>query len=397
VTPERADIRLALAVDAVPPATRLFLALLDLQELVAVVEERRRIRRRCDEIMRDAVAYRSPPEQHMDEQLNASRLLLLRHGFIPRGLRGPLVEQAEAVESANAHRHSQGDARAHQVAVIARAVKRTLHPDVSDVALVFREEEIAEAIDRLKTAEQLVDSEMAYEVLLETLPKFHVGRVRRRLAQGASFEDLIAEDPAIVAELTWLRWLTLQPGCRLADLPYPNLNLAKTEAARMTKDAEKLTLAHAFALAYAAAEDVLNYRRSKPTDPEVLQALTNVIGDMAYVANELWTMEATVEEAANASVLVERLHAGVEREVREMGDAVFHLTKLAMPERVAPEQLAAGAASLSRSVHWVNNALSQFQSVLRAAERQPGNRPARPGYQGYKGKASPPSGLASRL
>ncbi len=393
MTRDPVEMRFALVIDAVPPVTRLFIALLDLQELVAVVEERRRVRRRCDEITREAMAYRSPPEQQMDDQLDATRLLLLQHGFIPRGLRGPLVEQAEEVESANAHRRPRDPARAHYASAMAREVKRTLHPDVSDVALVLSEEEIAEAIARMKTAEQLADPDMAYEVLLETLPKYHVGRVRQRLAQGVSLDDVANEDPTIVDELRWLRWLTLQPGRRVADLLYPNLNAAKTEASQMMKEADKLTLAHAYALAYAAAEDVFSYRRTKPTDAAGLETLTKVLGDMANVGHDLWMTEAEVEEAVNASVLVKRLHAGVGREVREIGNAVYHMGKLLMPERVYPESISSGASTLNRAVHWVNNSLTQFKMELRAAERRMLDRPA---TITPRGEVSPLSGLVRR-
>ncbi len=369
------DPHRALVVDSIPPAIGLFAALFDLEALVAVVEERRRIRRRCDEITREAMSYRSPPEEEMDDRLDATRLLLLKCGFVPRGLRGPLGDQLEDPELPVATRRAADPARARHASAMAREVKRTLHPDVTHDPAVLPEEEIAEAITRVKIAEQLADADMAYEVLIETLPKYHVGRARQRLAAGVSLEELAREDPSLVGELRWLRWLTLQPGRRVADLPFPNLNAAKTDAARMMKEADRLTLAHAFALAYAAAEDVLNYRRSKPTDADGLETLTDVLGHMAEVGHDLWTTEARVEESLNASVLVKRLHAGVGREVRELGNAVYHVAKVLAPEHVYPESIASAAATLNRAVHWVNNALTQFKMELRAAERRLAERP----------------------
>ncbi len=378
ITGPTRDTHHALAVAGVPPAVSLFLALFALEALVTVVEERRRIRRRCDEITREAMSYRSPPEREMDDRLDATRLVLLQRGFVPRGLRGPLADRLDDQEQQEALRHSLDPARARHASAMAREVKRTLHPDTNEALLVLSEEEIAEAIARVKTAEELADPDLAYEVLIETLPKYHVGRARQRLAAGMSLVELASEEPSLAAELHWLRWLTLQPGRRVADLPYPNLSKAKTDAARMMKEADRLTLAHAFALAYAAAEDVRNYRRTKPTDADGLETLSNVVGHMAEVGHDLWTTEAQVEEALNASVLVKRLHAGVGREVRELGNAVYHVAKVLAPDEVYPESIASAAATLHRAVHWVNNALTQFKMELRAAERRLAERPPAP-------------------
>jgi hypothetical protein len=236
--------------------------------------------------------------------------------------------------------------------------------------LALGELELAEAMERAKTADLLGDPLMAYEILLETLPKFYSAKVLYRLAQGASLEQVAQEDPGLVRELHWLRWLTVQPGHRIADLPYPNLNQAKVDAMNMRKEADRLTLAHAYALAYATVEDIITFRKSRPTDETGLETLTGAMTEMAAVGHDLWVTEATVEEAVNASVLVKRLHAGVGREVREVGNAVFHVAKIVNPDHVLPDSLAAAAATLKRSVNWVDNALTQFKMETHAAERR---------------------------
>jgi hypothetical protein len=364
------DYQHAVAVDATPPGTRLLLLLLAFQDLVAAVEERRRVRRRCDELLREAMAYRSAPEQEMDDRLDATRLLLLEQGFIPRGLRGPLApEELTDLEEADAPPGVPRDAtRAHVANALAREVKLTLHPDLAgDAPLALGEDEIAEAIARAKTAERLGDPELAYEVLLETLPKYHVQRARQRIEAGIPLDQIALDEPTIVSELSRLRWVTMQPGRRVADLPYPNLNLAKTEAARLQKEAERLTLAHAFALAYAAAEDVIRYRKTLPTDETALETLVEVLNEMASVGHDLWVTEATAEESVNANVLVKRLHSGVGREVRDLGNAVYHLAKVLAPDTVYAESVATAAATLRRAVAWVDNSLTQFKMELHAA------------------------------
>lgn len=83
----------AIVADSLPPGTALLILLFQMEGLVAAVEARRLRRRAGEELIREAQAHRSAPEREMDDCLDATRLLLLSKGFVPRGLRGPLAPE----------------------------------------------------------------------------------------------------------------------------------------------------------------------------------------------------------------------------------------------------------------------------------------------------------------
>ncbi|MBI2031563.1 MAG: hypothetical protein HYT08_03010 [Candidatus Levybacteria bacterium] len=207
---DRDDINTNLPVAEASPAARLATSLFHLDIISQKMQERRDLRRRNEQIVKDAIEYRSPFEQEMIAALVETRGLLFERGIISQDTEKMEKLQVRTERELEVESNGQRDTAA--IKGILREISHTVHSDTADsvASHIFPKEEKPEIIGMVIRAKDIGSLEMAEEVYLETMPKFYFEEVKSFLRDGLSFEQIIKLHPDLLPKIDKVREAALK-------------------------------------------------------------------------------------------------------------------------------------------------------------------------------------------
>ncbi len=198
---DRDGINTNLSIAEVPPAVRLATSLFYLDVISQQMDQRKNLRRRNEQTIREAEAYRAPFEQEMISVLLETRGLLLERGIISQNTEKE--EELQVKIEKELGENSNGQSNTAEIKGMLKEISHTVHSDTEDpvASHVFPKEEKPEIIGMAIRAKDKGSLGMAEEVYLETMPKFYLEEVKSFLKQGLSFEQIAQAYPDLLPKI----------------------------------------------------------------------------------------------------------------------------------------------------------------------------------------------------
>lgn len=198
---DRDNINTNLPIAEIPPAVKLATSLFYLDAISQQMDQRRNLRRRNEQVLREAEGYRAPFEQEMISTLLETRGLLLERGIISQN-----AEKAEELQvkiEKELGDNSNGQGNTAEIKGMLKEISHTVHSDTEDpvASHIFPKEEKPEIISMAIRAKNIGNLEMAEEVYLETMPRFYLEEVKSFLRQGLNFEQIVQTYPDLLPKI----------------------------------------------------------------------------------------------------------------------------------------------------------------------------------------------------
>lgn len=380
--------RLPVSVSVLPAETRLALLIPDIENVATRAADEQALRQHNESVIREALQYVPPFAKEIALDLHPTRDLLIENGFRPRRAQEDETETAlnekvaETLEEYNFRPKVTDSAAATDVV---RRISKTLHPDVADpvAGQVFSPTERIEVYGEALKVAKAKDAKKAWQLLIETMPRFHLYRIKLMMADGMSFAEIVAQNPELVPELEQLRWVALhslpEEGVRRR---FGKPEEAESEAVRIKRRNEHHGRTAGLAMINGVTGDVFEFAKVRGITPvEAVNQFDNILkfmedaGGYVGATGEFSYQRGDWVVTPHAATLAKKMEDFIE----VLPHGVYHLATVVANPESTPVEIEKALTELSFAVASVRLSAERYgqELVSLVMGREEEEKPAR--------------------
>lgn len=272
--------RLPVPVDALPLADRLLFVLSEIEQVAEKAAREKALKKHNEAQIREAITYMPPFAQQIIGELIPTLELLKINGFVKQtdsvSQHQKIVDDKVEETLRDFTFKPQVEDKTRASRDVLRQISKVLHPDSIDPSTekIISQDEGVEIYSTVMDLAGKEKAEKAQEVLLETMPRILLAKIKKMLSQGMSFAQIAENNSELVADLENLRWIA---SVRLPkDGVYRRFG-EPDEAEKKAKDMKKKDDCHAGTIGYGiicgTVDDILSFAKSRKLNPELVEKI----------------------------------------------------------------------------------------------------------------------------